>query len=105
MLERLAQWTEAANAYILAGDACLRLRDISQAVELWQKAALLDRRTCVRAKIWSEPIALRARRGWLPASTSPWRVCKLGRAGWKKLRSTARLRWSSIRTALRLRKC
>lgn len=42
MLERLAQWREAAKAYALAGDAYLRLRDSSQAVELWQKAVILD---------------------------------------------------------------
>ena len=42
MLERLAEWPKAADAYALAADACLRLRDTSQATELWQKAVILD---------------------------------------------------------------
>jgi len=41
-LERLAQWTEAARAYVLSADAYVRLRDIAQAIEMWRKAAMLD---------------------------------------------------------------
>ena len=41
MLERLAQWPEAADVYTMAADACLRVRDTSQAIELWRKAAIL----------------------------------------------------------------
>jgi tetratricopeptide (TPR) repeat protein len=67
MLERLAQWPDAANAYILSGDACLRLRDITQAIELWQKAAILDpenmraRQNLVRAYRAQGKIRLAAR--------------------------------------------
>lgn len=42
VLEHLAQWPEAARTYVRAADAYLRLRDVSQAVELWQKAVILD---------------------------------------------------------------
>jgi tetratricopeptide (TPR) repeat protein len=42
MLERQAQWPEAANTYVLAADACLRQRDTAQAIELWKKATVLD---------------------------------------------------------------
>jgi tetratricopeptide (TPR) repeat protein len=40
--ERLAQWPDAARAYVLAADAHLRLRDVSQATEMWRKAVILD---------------------------------------------------------------
>lgn len=41
-LERVPQWTEAARAYVLTAEAYLRLRDVSQAIEMWRKAAVLD---------------------------------------------------------------
>ncbi len=42
MLERVAQWSDAARAYVLSADAYLRLRDMEQAIGMWQKAAVLD---------------------------------------------------------------
>ncbi|MBL7200075.1 MAG: tetratricopeptide repeat protein [Anaerolineae bacterium] len=42
ILERLARWPDAARAYVLTADAYLRLRDVSQATEMWQKATILD---------------------------------------------------------------
>jgi len=42
MLERLAQWPDAARAYVAAADACLKVRDAAQAIDLWKKAAVLD---------------------------------------------------------------
>jgi tetratricopeptide (TPR) repeat protein len=42
LYERLAQWPEAAGAYASAAYAHSRLHDTSQAIELWQKAVVLD---------------------------------------------------------------
>ena len=42
MFERLAQWPDAGRAYVIAGNAHLRLRNAAQAVELWRKAIVLD---------------------------------------------------------------
>jgi tetratricopeptide (TPR) repeat protein len=42
MLERLARWPEAASAYVRAAQVCMQLRDTSQAIDLWRKAAMLD---------------------------------------------------------------
>jgi tetratricopeptide (TPR) repeat protein len=42
VFERMAQWPDAARAYMLAADAHLRLRNVSQAMELWRQAARLD---------------------------------------------------------------
>ena len=42
MFERMAQWPNAGRAYVLSAAAHLRLRDVSQAVEMWRKAAVLD---------------------------------------------------------------
>jgi tetratricopeptide (TPR) repeat protein len=41
-LERLARWTDAGRAYIVAAEAHLRLRDIPGAIEMWRKAAVLS---------------------------------------------------------------
>jgi tetratricopeptide (TPR) repeat protein len=40
--ERLAQWPESARVYVLAADAYLHLRDVSHAIQMWRKAAMLD---------------------------------------------------------------
>jgi tetratricopeptide (TPR) repeat protein len=42
IFERMANWPDAGRAYVLAADAHLRLRNVSQAVEMWQKATMLD---------------------------------------------------------------
>ena len=42
MFERMAQWRDAARAYMLAANAHLRLRDLSQAAEMWRQAIVLD---------------------------------------------------------------
>ncbi len=39
--ERLAQLSAAARAYVLAGEAAVRVRDMTQAIDLWHKAAVL----------------------------------------------------------------
>jgi len=39
--ERLGQLAEAARAYVLAGEAAARMRDVAQAIELWRKACIL----------------------------------------------------------------
>jgi tetratricopeptide (TPR) repeat protein len=39
--ERLARLAEAARAYVLAGLAAANMRDIAQAIDIWQKAAVL----------------------------------------------------------------
>ncbi len=41
-LERLARWTDAGRAYIVAAEAHLRLRDVPGAIEMWRKAAILS---------------------------------------------------------------
>jgi tetratricopeptide (TPR) repeat protein len=40
--ERMALWPSAAHAYVLTAEAHLRLRNVSHAVEMWQKASVLD---------------------------------------------------------------
>ncbi len=39
--ERLGQLNEAARAYVLAGEAAVRMRGVAQAIELWRKACVL----------------------------------------------------------------
>jgi tetratricopeptide (TPR) repeat protein len=39
--ERLAKLKDAARAYVLAGEAAARMRDVSQAIEMWKKASIL----------------------------------------------------------------
>ncbi len=39
--ERLAQFADAAHIYVLAGEAAARMRDISQAADLWHQATIL----------------------------------------------------------------
>ncbi len=42
ILRRMARWSEAARAYVLAADAFLRLRDVEQAIGMWRQAVILD---------------------------------------------------------------
>ena len=41
-LERLARWTDAGQAYVVAAEAHLRLRDVPGAIEMWRKAVILS---------------------------------------------------------------